>query len=58
MFNDCKGDMDVLREDELWLFADKAWRPDGGAPNAGTASDAGCVMKRWRRIAGLEDSKE
>ncbi len=27
-------------------------------PNAGTSSDEGKIMKRWRKIAGLDDSDE
>ena len=46
----------------LQLFADTpASKPQGGAtglPNAGTSTDAGKTMKRWRRLAGLDDSND
>ena len=29
-----------------------------GLPNAGTSTDAGKTMKRWRRLAGLDDSND
>ena len=29
-----------------------------GLPNAGTSSDEGKTMKRWRRLAGLDDSND
>lgn len=56
------GDVDALKEAEPWLFADAAAaKPQGGTtglPNAGTSSDEGKTMKRWRKIAGLDDSDE
>ena len=55
------GDVDALKEAEPWLFADApAAKPQGGTtglPNAGTSSDGGKTMKRWRRLAGLDDSE-
>ncbi len=56
------GDVDALKEAEPWLFAD-AFTPKQqggttGLPNAGTSSDEGKTMKRWRKIAGLDDSDE
>ena len=54
------GDVDALKEAEPWLFADaSATKPQGGTtglPNAGTSSDEGKTMKRWRKIAGLDDA--
>ena len=53
------GDVDALKEAEPWLFADApAKQPGGktGLPNAGTSTDAGKTMRRWRRLAGLDDS--
>lgn len=55
------GDVDALKEAEPWLFADApASKPQGGTtglPNAGTSSDEGKTIKRWRRLAGLDDEK-
>ena len=54
------GDVDELKETEPWLFADApVTKPQGGKtglPNAGTSADAGKTMRRWRKLAGLEDS--
>ena len=53
------GDLDALREAEPWLFADAPAKQQGGRtglPNAGTSTDAGKTMRRWRRLAGLDDS--
>lgn len=55
------GDVDALKEAEPWLFADVLARQQGGKtglPNAGTSTDAGKTMKRWRRFAGLDDSND
>ncbi len=55
------GDVDALKEAEPWLFADVPARQQGcktGLPNAGTSTDAGKTMKRWRRLAGLDDSND
>ena len=56
------GDVDALKEAEPWLFADaSATKPQGvttGLPNAGTSSDEGKTMKRWRKIAGLDDNDD
>ena len=56
------GNVDALKEAEPWLFAGApAAKPQGGTtglPNAGTSSDEGKTMKRWRKLAGLEDSDE
>ena len=42
------------------MFADTPQRQAGktGLPNAGTSADEGKTMKRWRRLAGLDDSDE
>lgn len=53
------GDVNALKEAEPWLFADTPAKQQSGKtglPNAGTSSDAGKTMKRWRRLAGLDDS--
>jgi len=55
------GDVDALKEAEPWLFSDApAKQPGGrtGLPNAGTSTDAGKTMRRWRRLAGLDDSND
>lgn len=55
------GDVDALKEAEPWLFADTPVKQPGGKtglPNAGTSSDGGKTMKRWRRLAGLDDSTD
>ena len=51
------GDVEALKEAEPWLFAD-APKQSGktGLPNAGTSSDEGKTLKRWRKLAGLDDS--
>lgn len=58
---DHDGDVDALKEAEPWLFADAPVNQQGGRtglPNAGTSTDAGKTMKRWRRLAGLDDSND
>ncbi len=55
------GDVDALKEAEPWLFADAPAKQHGGKtglPNAGTSTDAGKPMKRWRTLAGLDDSND
>ncbi len=55
---DHDNDVDALKEAEPWLFADAPVRRQGGRtglPNAGTSTDAGKTMRRWRRLAGLDD---
>lgn len=56
------GDVDALKEAEPWLFAyAPASKPQGGTtglPNAGTSSDEGETMRRWRKLAGLDDSND
>lgn len=61
VLDDHGGDVDTLKEAEPWLFADAPASPQGGKtglPNAGTSSDEGKTMKRWRKIVGLDDSDE
>ena len=53
--------MDALKETEPWLFTDASAKQLGGKtnlPNAGTSTDAGKTMKRWRKLAGLDDSND
>lgn len=55
------NDIDKLKESEPWLFADTPATPQGGKtglPNAGASTDAGKTMRRWRRLAGLDDSND
>ena len=55
------GDVDALKEAEPWLFADAFTKQQGGKtglPNAGTSTDAGKTMRRWRKLAGLDDSND
>lgn len=61
VLGDHGGDVDALKEAEPWLFADAPVKQPGGKtglPNAGTSTDAGKTMKRWRRLAGLDDSND
>ena len=62
MLGDYDGDVDALKAAEPWLFADaRTTKPQGGKtglPNAGTSSDDSKTMKRWRRLAGLDDSND
>lgn len=54
-----KGDIAALKVAEPWMFtgAETADASAGatGLANAGAASDEGATLKRWRRLAGLED---
>lgn len=60
VLGDHGGDVDTLKEAEPWLFADTPAKQGGrtGLPNAGTSTDAGKTMRRWRRLAGLDDSND
>lgn len=61
VLEDHGGDVDTLKEAEPWLFADVPAKQQGGKtglPNAGTSTDADKTMKRWRRLAGLDDSND
>ena len=58
---DHDGDVSALKEAEPWLFSDA---PAGnqkagttGLPSAGTSTDNGKTMARWRRLAGLDDEQ-
>lgn len=55
------GDIGALKETGPWLFADAPAKQQGGKtslPNADTSTDAGKTMRRWRRLAGLDDSND
>lgn len=61
LLGDHKGDIAALEEAEPWLFeaaaAPKDETPPGktGLSNAEAATDEGAQLKRWRKIAGLEE---
>jgi len=54
------GDIDALKAAEPWLFADASQKQTGktGLPNAGTATDEGKQLKRWEKLAGLDDESD
>ena len=59
VLDDHGGDIDKLKAEEPWLFAEIPTSHQGGRtglPNAGTSSDEGKTMKRWRKLAGLDDA--
>lgn len=59
VLDDHGGDVDKLKVEEPWLFADASGTQSSGKtglPNAGTSSDEGKTMKRWRKLAGLDDT--
>ena len=59
VLDDHGGDIDKLKAEEPWLFTDSSGAQPGGKtglPNAGTSSDEGKTMKRWRKLAGLDDA--
>ena len=61
VLDDHGGDVSALKEAEPWLFAEAPAKPQGGRtglPNAGTSSDEGKTLKRWRKLAGLDESDE
>ena len=61
VLGDHGGDVDALKEAEPWLFADAPVKQQSGKtglPNAGTSTDAGKTIKRWRKLAGLDDSND
>lgn len=58
---DYGNDVDKLKEAEPWLFsAAFAPAPAGatGLPNAGAATDSSATLRRWRKIAGLDDREK
>ena len=59
---DYDNDIEKLRAAEPWLFGAGvgAQAPAGatGLPNAGAATDEGAQMRRWRKIAGIDDEEE
>lgn len=59
---DYDNDIDKLKAAEPWLFGAGATAPAQtgatGLPNAGAATDEGAQMRRWRKIAGIDDEEE
>ena len=58
---DYEGDIEKLRAAEPWLFSASPAPAQAGAtglPNAGAATDEGAQMRRWRKIAGIDDEEE
>lgn len=61
-----KGDIAALKAAEPWMFAADAAGVGGndapkgatGLSSAGAAVDEGATLKRWRKLAGLEDEKQ
>lgn len=62
LLGDYDNDIDKLKFGEPWLFGAAATAPAQagatGLPNAGAATDEGTTLKRWRKIAGIEDKEE
>lgn len=62
LLSDYGNDIEKLKAAEPWLFGSGTPAPAQagatGLPNAGTATDEGATMRRWRGIAGLPDEKE
>ena len=58
---DHDSDIEKLKAAEPWLFSASPAPAQAGAtglPNAGAATDEGAQMRRWRKIAGIEDEGE
>ena len=58
---DHDNDIEKLRAAEPWLFSASPASAQAGAtglPNAGAATDEGARMRRWRKIAGIDDEEE
>ncbi|WP_417118854.1 hypothetical protein [Olsenella phocaeensis] len=61
LLDDHGGDVAVLKEAEPWLFSDAKAKPEAGTTGlspAGVASRDENQMRRWRKLAGLDDDKE
>lgn len=62
LLSDYDNDIDRLKAAEPWLFGAGAAvpAPTGatGLPNAGAAADEGAQVRRWRKIAGLDEDGE
>lgn len=59
---DYDNDVEKLKAGEPWLFgagtAAPAQAGATGLPSAGAATDEGATMRRWRKIAGIDDEEE
>lgn len=59
---DYDDDIEKLKAAEPWLFGTGVSTPAQagatGLPNAGAATDEGAQMRRWRKIAGIDDEEE
>lgn len=61
LLDEHSGDVAALKEAEPWLFSAAAAAPQAGStglPNAGAASDKGRTIKRWEKLAGLDQDDE
>ena len=60
VLEDHGGDVSALKEAEPWMFVDSPKKQTGktGLSNAGAAAESGKALKRWRRLAGLDDSED
>ena len=62
LLSDYDNDIEKLQAAEPWLFGAGVAAPARagatGLPNAGAATDEGARMRRWRRIAGIDDEEE
>lgn len=60
VLDDHGGDVSSLKDAEPWMFADSPKRQTGktGLSNAGASAESGKALKRWRRLAGLDDSED
>ena len=62
LLSDYDNDIEKLKCAEPWLFGAGAAAPAQagatGLPNAGAATDEGAQMRRWRKIAGIDDEEE
>lgn len=62
ILSDHGGDVAALRKAEPWLFSEpKQSKQNGGItglPSTGAAGDDGRLVRRWRRLAGLDDDNE
>lgn len=59
LLDERSGDVAALKEAEPWLFS-AATAPTGatGLPSAGAASDKGRTIKRWEKLAGLDQDED
>lgn len=60
VLDDHGGDVSALKEAEPWMFANSPKKQTGrtGLSNAGASAESGKALKRWRRLADLDDSED